>query len=117
MFGIFKQKDTKAIEITKKVNIDIDKMHNLPGTIAKRAEQAAKKTTGPITNANINKYPGIFGGIKRDKFGGYKESGREVYLNGGSRANTVYYKGGGNEAYVRVGGGFVNLDKNFEKNS
>jgi hypothetical protein len=49
--------------------------------------------------------------------GGYKESGRNVYLNGGSRANTVYYKGGGKEAYVRVGGGFVNLDKNYERNS
>jgi hypothetical protein len=99
ILDIFKKKDTKASEITKKVNFD-------------------KTQVARIPVARIKQFPGIFGGIKPQKGGGqYQESGREVYLNGGSRANTVYYKGGGKEAYVRVGGGFVNLDKNFEKNS
>lgn len=45
--------------------------------------------------------------------GGYQKSDRRVHLNGGSRANIVYHKGGSKEAYVKVGGGFKSLDKNY----
>ena len=45
----------------------------------------------------------------------YQKSDRKVILNGGSRMNIVYHKGGGKEPFVKVGGSFKSLDKNYEK--
>jgi hypothetical protein len=49
------------------------------------------------------------------KLGGYVATGGRVILNGGGQKRVVYKRGGKGEEYVKVGGEFVNLKRNYTK--
>jgi hypothetical protein len=50
-----------------------------------------------------------------EQAGGYVATTRRVILNGGGQKRVVYKKNGKGDDYVKIGGAFVNLKRNFTK--